>query len=191
MPAGAHRADLWCDYAGEGTWETNLESIASARRRAAERITASVSNEDVLSVTLSRGVCISSQGDNTCLSFLCHFWVCHIASSDFLFPRLKSFVCLVEPHTDATPAIDLPFLVHTFSTFGMAFLNRELELQVAVMPACQGHTQGHGGTSCSFGPCWSVGHLVSIAVVGSQDCWPQPSHSQLGACHRWRSTCVG
>lgn len=72
------------DYASEGTWETNLESIAGAWRHAVEQISASASNEDVLSVTLSCGVCISSQGDNTCLSFPCHFWVCHIASQSSL-----------------------------------------------------------------------------------------------------------
>ena len=73
-----------CDYAREGTLETNLESIARAQQHAVEQISASVSNEDVLSVTLSCGVCISSQGDNICLSFPCHFWFCHIPSQSSL-----------------------------------------------------------------------------------------------------------
>lgn len=90
------------DYASGGTWETNLESIARTPRHAIEQISMSVSNEDVVSASLSCSVCINSQGNNTCCYFPCHFWFCRIPSQ-CSFPTLGTPVYLVELHMDATP----------------------------------------------------------------------------------------
>lgn len=160
------------DYAREGTCETNLELMARAWRHAVKQISVCVSNEDVLSVTLSCGVCITSRGADTCSSLPCTFGfvIC-----------LLSPVHLAEPHTDAALGHwSVPPFLHLF-LFWYCFPERGARTVGGLEDAgTQGLAQRCADAFCSFGPCYSVGHLLSIALVGLLGRLPQPGNSRLG-----------
>lgn len=160
------------DYAREGTCETNLGLMARAWRHTVEQISVRVSNEDVLSVTLSCGVCICSRGADTCSSLLCTFGfvIC-----------LLSPVHLAEPHADAALGHwSVPPCLHLF-LFWYGLPERGARTAGGLGDAgAQGLAQRCADTFCSFGPCYSVRHLPSIALVGLPGCPPQPGNSQLG-----------